>query len=67
MTNEVDAMTYPLLGFDEKIAWRNQRNDVLTVGELLIDMISSDYGENHESSEYRKFFGGSPSNIAMNA
>ncbi|MFD2662750.1 carbohydrate kinase family protein [Paenibacillus thailandensis] len=60
-------MTYPLLGFDEKIAWRNQRNDVLTVGELLIDMISSDYGENHESSEYRKFFGGSPSNIAMNA
>ncbi|GEQ23258.1 fructokinase [Clostridium butyricum] len=52
---------------DKKIDFQNKENDVLTVGELLIDMISDDYDDgNFSSSTYNKFFGGSPSNIAMN-
>jgi sugar/nucleoside kinase (ribokinase family) len=49
---------------DEKIDFQAKRNDILTVGELLIDMISSEY--NSESKTYQRYFGGSPSNIAMN-
>jgi fructokinase len=52
---------------DKKIDFQNKENDVLTVGELLIDMISDDYDDgSFSSSTYNKFFGGSPSNIAMN-
>ncbi|PKG23551.1 carbohydrate kinase family protein [Niallia nealsonii] len=51
---------------DGKIEFSDKNNDILTVGELLIDMISEDYAENFESTAYHKFFGGSPSNIAMN-
>ncbi|MDC3417440.1 carbohydrate kinase family protein [Aquibacillus salsiterrae] len=52
--------------FDRRIEFQNKDNDILTVGELLVDMISDDYNDDHESDSYRKFFGGSPSNIAMN-
>jgi sugar/nucleoside kinase (ribokinase family) len=52
--------------FDKKIDFLDKKNDVLTVGELLIDMISEDYGDNFECDTYHKYFGGSPSNIAMN-
>ncbi|NRD77928.1 carbohydrate kinase [Bacillus sp. BRMEA1] len=55
-----------MLKFDEKVEFQNNRHDILTAGELLIDMISSDYDGNFESNTYHKFFGGSPSNIAMN-
>lgn len=55
-----------MLKLDEKFDFPNKNNDVLTVGELLIDMISADYDDNFESNTYHKFFGGSPSNIAMN-
>lgn len=55
-----------MLTFDDKIEFQNQKNDLLTVGEILIDMISAEYGDNFESHTYNKFFGGSPSNIAMN-
>jgi sugar/nucleoside kinase (ribokinase family) len=55
-----------MLKFDERIEFQNKRNDVLTVGELLIDMISADYDDTFEQNTYQKFFGGSPSNIAMN-
>ena len=55
-----------MFALDEKINFSAKKNDLLTVGELLIDMISADYDENFESSIYHKFFGGSPSNIAMN-
>ncbi|QJD84051.1 carbohydrate kinase family protein [Cohnella herbarum] len=55
-----------MFGFDDKIMFQNKNNDILTVGEILIDMISTEYGDNFESSNYSKFFGGSPSNIAMN-
>ncbi|GKU23451.1 carbohydrate kinase family protein [Clostridium folliculivorans] len=53
--------------FDNKINFINKKNDLLTVGELLVDMISADYGDELEVSSYNKFFGGSPANIAMNA
>lgn len=52
--------------FDKKIALQNKRNDVLTIGELLVDMISEEYGDDFESDTYHRYFGGSPSNIAMN-
>jgi fructokinase len=51
---------------DDKIDFQNKSNDILTVGETLIDMISADYDESFESNTYNKFFGGSPANIAMN-
>lgn len=48
---------------DDKLEFSHRQNDILTVGELLVDMIAEDYGE---SDTYHKYFGGSPSNIAMN-
>ncbi|EKN69741.1 fructokinase [Neobacillus bataviensis LMG 21833] len=50
----------------DKLEFHNKRNDILTVGELLIDMISDDYDDHFECNSYKKFFGGSPSNIGMN-
>lgn len=55
-----------MLKFDDKINFYDRGNDVLTAGELLIDMISSEYGDDFECNTYNKFFGGSPANIAMN-
>lgn len=52
--------------FESKLNFINKKNDILTVGELLIDMISADYGDDFECNNYNKFFGGSPANIAMN-
>lgn len=51
---------------DETISFQNKKNDVLTVGELLVDMISTNYVEDKDNITYRPYFGGSPSNIAMN-
>jgi fructokinase len=51
---------------DDKIKFQDRKNDILTVGELLIDMISANYDEDFEGDTYYKFFGGSPANIAMN-
>nr|WP_154117299.1 carbohydrate kinase family protein [Paenibacillus monticola] len=39
---------------------------MLTVGELLVDMISNEYGDAFECDGYTRYFGGSPSNIAIN-
>ncbi|MDQ6600766.1 carbohydrate kinase family protein [Bacillus salipaludis] len=55
-----------MLELNSKIEFQNKRNDILTVGEILIDMISAEYGDNFDGDTYHKFFGGSPSNIAMN-
>lgn len=55
-----------MFSFNDKIKLGNKKNDILTVGELLIDMISADYDDNFECNTYNKFFGGSPANIAMN-
>jgi len=53
--------------FEKKIELKKKKIDLLTVGELLIDMISADYGNAFQGESYNKFFGGSPSNIAINA
>ncbi|WAH37054.1 carbohydrate kinase family protein [Alicyclobacillus dauci] len=55
-----------MIAFDKKISFESKRNDIVTVGELLIDMISADYSDNFDCNTYHKSFGGSPSNIAMN-
>ncbi len=55
-----------MFGFDDIIQFRKKKNDILTVGELLIDMISTEYGDHSEGNTYTKLFGGSPSNIALN-
>ena len=51
---------------DDKIDFRAKSNDILTIGELLIDMISTEYDNGTDSKMYQRYFGGSPSNIAMN-
>lgn len=55
-----------MFNFNKRIELQNKDNDILTVGELLIDMISDDYDDEFSCNTYHKFFGGSPSNIAMN-
>ncbi len=55
-----------MLELDSKIEFQNKTNDILTVGEILIDMISAEYNDSFEGDIYHKYFGGSPSNIAMN-
>lgn len=55
-----------MIKFDDKIIFQSKKNDILTIGELLIDMISAEYGDSFESSTFNKFFGGSPANIAVN-
>ncbi|WP_372635564.1 carbohydrate kinase family protein [Cohnella sp.] len=55
-----------MLEWDRPLVLREGQNDVVTVGELLVDLISAEYGDTHESEAYHKYFGGSPANIAMN-
>ncbi|MDR3595944.1 carbohydrate kinase [Clostridium sp.] len=52
--------------FNDTFNLKNNAIDVFTIGELLIDMISTDYGDNFNCNNYTKYFGGSPANIAMN-
>ncbi|NEN83588.1 carbohydrate kinase family protein [Paenibacillus elgii] len=52
--------------FKQVLDFEDRQNDVLMVGELLIDLISADYEDAFEGAAYHKFFGGSPANIAMN-
>ncbi|WP_172254059.1 carbohydrate kinase family protein [Saccharibacillus deserti] len=54
-----------MLSLNDSFRFPEKPNDILTVGELLVDLISGGYGE-EGGSDYRRFFGGSPSNIAMN-
>ncbi|MDK2903041.1 MAG: hypothetical protein PWQ93_960 [Clostridiales bacterium] len=55
-----------MFNFNDKIMFNDKKYDVLTVGEMLIDMISTDYSDDFEVDTYRKHFGGSPANIAIN-
>lgn len=55
-----------MFNIDSTINFSPKGNDILTVGELLIDMISAEYSEDFQCNTYNKFFGGSPANIAMN-
>ena len=52
-----------LFNLNEKINFNGRSNDVLAIGELLIDMIATDY---KDSGKYQRYFGGAPANIAMN-
>ena len=52
---------------DEQISFKETKLDVVTMGELLVDMISSDYVPTlKEAIHFHKVFGGSPGNIAVN-
>ena len=53
------------LRLDDKVEFPTRTNDILAVGELLIDMISTEYDEIMKGN-IQRYFGGSPSNIAMN-
>ncbi|MRH43606.1 carbohydrate kinase [Aquibacillus halophilus] len=55
-----------MLDFDSKIEFPNKKNDVFAIGEILVDMISTDYDNNFECDTYQRYFGGSPANIAIN-
>lgn len=55
-----------MIDFQDKFTFEDKPNDLLTVGELLVDMISNEYEESFEGGGYTRFFGGSPSNIAIN-
>lgn len=55
-----------MFNLGEAIPLEDKANDVLTVGELLVDMISNDYGDASKCGGYTRYFGGSPSNIAIN-
>ena len=46
---------------------RTKSIDILSVGELLIDMISTDFADSMDAVEsYRRIPGGSPANLGMN-
>ncbi|RUS45043.1 carbohydrate kinase family protein [Cohnella sp. AR92] len=55
------------MDFLERLYFEEKPNDLMTIGELLVDMISNEYDESFLSNGYTKYPGGSPSNIAINA
>jgi len=55
-----------MMDFDKGIQFSEKTNDVLSIGELLIDMISCEYGDDLGSGHFLRCFGGAPANIAMN-
>lgn len=55
-----------MFDFEKSVEFQDKELDVLTVGELLVDMISEDYDASFEQGGYHRYFGGSPANIAMN-
>lgn len=55
-----------MINFSGVLEFDNKSIDVFTIGELLIDMISTDYSDDFQCNHYTKYFGGSPANIAMN-
>ncbi len=49
------------------VLMRNREIDILSVGELLIDMISTDFAELMDEAEmFKRIPGGSPANLCMN-
>lgn len=56
-----------MLSFDSPIAIPERETELLCVGELLIDMIATEYGSFVECRDFQRFAGGSPANIALNA
>lgn len=56
-----------MIHLKDQFTFKAAPNDLLTIGELLVDMISNEYGEESQGDGYTRFPGGSPSNIAINA
>lgn len=56
-----------MIQLDDRFMFEAKSNDLLTIGELLVDMIANDYGDESQGDGYTRFSGGSPSNIAINA
>ncbi|MUG87443.1 carbohydrate kinase [Paenibacillus timonensis] len=56
-----------MIHLEDRFTFEAAPNDLLTIGELLVDMIANEYGEEARGDGYTRFPGGSPSNIAMNA
>ena len=44
-----------MIDFNKKILFKEKNNDLLTVGEILIDMISEDYNDNFECDTFKRF------------
>ena len=55
-----------MIALKSAYAFGDKKNDVLAVGELLVDMVSIAQIDSLGAYEYRQYFGGSPANIAMN-
>lgn len=55
-----------MFNFNATMNFQEKSNDLLTIGELLVDLISDQYDEGSQEGAYRKHFGGAPANIAMN-
>lgn len=53
--------------FNSPVPLSEREVDLLTVGEILVDLISDENSGGGASIGYHAYFGGSPSNIAMNA
>jgi len=55
-----------LFELDHHVTLAEKPYDILTVGELLIDMISETYDDAVNCSTFTRFFGGSAANLALN-
>lgn len=44
-----------MFGLDESIKLERRSNDLLAIGELLVDMISNEYGDHAGSDGYTRF------------
>lgn len=63
---QIAPFTADDFALDARLTLPQREIDILTVGELLIDFISEEYDAMSESRSFQRYFGGSPSNIAMN-
>ncbi len=55
-----------MIKLDQPFTLREAPIDVLSIGEILIDMISDSYHSLTEDNGFHAFFGGSPANLCMN-
>jgi sugar/nucleoside kinase (ribokinase family) len=67
MRNDTQAQGIEMPHFDDPIEIARRKNDLLCVGELLVDMIATDYGSLLDCGSFQRYAGGSPANIASNA
>ena len=55
-----------LIDLNSTLKIKRGNNDVLCIGELLVDMIANDYSDDVKNQSFNPYFGGSPANIAIN-